>query len=46
MVVYRTLIQKVGRRGRVDHLNPQTMDHEMTRGPGHSKKGKKGKGPR
>ncbi len=40
MVVYRTLIQKVGRQGRVDHLNPQTMDHEMTRGPGHSKKGK------
>ena len=38
MVVYRTLIQKVGRNGRVDHLNPQTMDHEMTRGPGHSKK--------
>ncbi len=42
MVVYRTLIQKVGRNGRVDHLNPQTMDHEMTRGPGHSKKGRKG----
>jgi hypothetical protein len=38
MVVYRTLIQKVGRHGRVDHLNPQTMDHEMTRGPGHSKR--------
>ncbi len=37
MVVYRTLIQKVGRNGRVDHLNPQTMDHEMTRGPGHGK---------
>jgi hypothetical protein len=37
MVVYRTLIQKPGRRGRVDHLNPQTMDHEMTRGPGHGK---------
>jgi hypothetical protein len=38
MVVYRTLIQKVGRHGRVDHLNPQTMDHEMTRGAGHTKK--------
>jgi hypothetical protein len=37
MVVYRTLIQKPGRHGRVDHLNPQTMDHEMTRGHGHGK---------
>jgi hypothetical protein len=26
MVVYRTLIEVPGRRGRVDHLNPQTMD--------------------
>ena len=42
MVVYRTLIQKVGRHGRVDHLNPQTMDHEMTRGPGKAKKRGKG----
>jgi hypothetical protein len=32
MVVYRTMIQKPSRRGRVDHLNPQTMDHEMGRG--------------
>jgi hypothetical protein len=31
MVVYRTLIQKPRRHARVDHLNPQTMDHEMTR---------------
>jgi hypothetical protein len=36
MVVYRTLIQKPGRHARVDHLNPQTMDHEMTHGPGHN----------
>jgi hypothetical protein len=28
MVVYRTLLQKPGRNSRVDHLNPQTMDHE------------------
>jgi hypothetical protein len=28
MVVYRTLIQKPGRQGLVDHLNPQTMDFE------------------
>ena len=26
MVVYRAIIQKPGRRGVVDHLNPQTMD--------------------
>jgi hypothetical protein len=26
MVVYRTLIEKPGRRALVDHLNPQTMD--------------------
>ncbi|MGH2742233.1 MAG: hypothetical protein ACRDN8_07055 [Thermoleophilaceae bacterium] len=32
MVVYRTKIQKPGRRGLVDHLNPQTMDHVMTHG--------------
>ena len=32
MVVYRTRIQKPGRHGRVDHLNPQTMDHEMMDG--------------
>jgi hypothetical protein len=29
MVVYRTLIEQASRRNRVDHLNPQTMDHEM-----------------
>jgi hypothetical protein len=29
MVVYRTLIEGPGPDGRVDHLNPQTMDHEM-----------------
>jgi hypothetical protein len=34
MVVYRTRIQKPNRRNRVDHLNPQTMDHEMMRGGG------------
>ncbi len=28
MVVYRTLVEKPGKRNRVDHLNPQTMDHE------------------
>jgi hypothetical protein len=28
MVVYRTLLQKPGANARVDHLNPQTMDHE------------------
>ena len=27
MVVYRTIMQKVGKPKRVDHLNPQTMDH-------------------
>jgi hypothetical protein len=32
MVVYRTIIERPGRRGLVDHLNPQTMDHEMGRG--------------
>jgi hypothetical protein len=34
MVVYRTRIQEPNRRNRVDHLNPQTMDHEMMRGGG------------
>ncbi len=42
MVVYRTLIQKPGRHGRVDHLNPQTMDHEMLRGAGHTKRKSRG----
>jgi hypothetical protein len=26
--VYRTIIQKPGKSKLVDHLNPQTMDHE------------------
>jgi hypothetical protein len=34
MVVYRTLVEQPNRRNRVDHLNPQTMDHEMGRGGG------------
>jgi hypothetical protein len=29
MVVYRTMIEVPGPEGRVDHLNPQTMDHVM-----------------
>jgi hypothetical protein len=32
MVVYRTLVEAANRRNRVDHLNPQTMDHEMMGG--------------
>jgi hypothetical protein len=32
MVVYRTLVEEPNRRNRVDHLNPQTMDHEMSGG--------------
>jgi hypothetical protein len=34
MVVYRAKIQRPSRRGLVDHLNPQTMDHEMMTGGG------------
>jgi hypothetical protein len=34
MVVYRTLIEGPGADGVVDHLNPQTMDHEMMDRPG------------
>jgi hypothetical protein len=34
MVVYRTNIQRPSRRALVDHLNPQTMDHEMMGGGG------------
>jgi hypothetical protein len=34
MVVYRTRVQRPNRRNLVDHLNPQTMDHEMMRGGG------------
>jgi hypothetical protein len=30
MVVYRTRVQQPNRRNRVDHLNPQTMDHVMS----------------
>jgi hypothetical protein len=28
MVVYRAITEKPGKRNRVDHLNPQTMEHE------------------
>jgi hypothetical protein len=34
MVVYRAMIEVPGPEGRVDHLNPQTMDHEMMEEPG------------
>jgi hypothetical protein len=34
MVVYRTRVQGPNRRGLVDHLNPQTMDHMPTTGGG------------
>jgi hypothetical protein len=34
MVVYRTRVQQPNRRNRVDHLNPQTMDHMMVTGRG------------
>jgi hypothetical protein len=34
MVVYRAQIQRPNRRNLVDHLNPQTMDHEMMGGGG------------
>jgi hypothetical protein len=38
MVVYRTnKIPRPGRKGLVDHLNPQTMDHEMMTGMGRGK---------
>jgi hypothetical protein len=37
MVVYRTLVEQAKRRDRVDHLNPQTMDHEMGGGKGKGK---------
>jgi hypothetical protein len=32
MVVYRTLIEGPGRRGAVDHLNPQTIEEDADRG--------------
>jgi hypothetical protein len=36
MVVYRTnSLPRPRRKGLVDHLNPQTMDHEMMTGKGH-----------
>ena len=45
MVVYRTnKIPRPGRKGLVDHLNPQTMDHEMSMGKGHGKGKDKGRG--
>jgi hypothetical protein len=45
MVVYRTnKIPRPGRKGLVDHLNPQTMDHEMSMGKGHGKDKGRGKG--
>jgi hypothetical protein len=34
MVVYRTRVQEPNRHNRVDHLNPQTMDHMMGGGRG------------
>jgi hypothetical protein len=41
MVVYRTnKVPRPGRKGLVDHLNPQTMDHEMSVGNGGRGKGK------
>jgi hypothetical protein len=44
MVVYRARVQRPSRRNLVDHLNPQTMDHEMMdRGGGDKGKGKRGR---
>jgi hypothetical protein len=44
MVVYRTnRIPTPGRRGLVDHLNPQTMDHEMDSGKDKDRDKDKGK---
>ncbi len=38
MVVYRSnKVPRPGRKGLVDHLNPQTMDHEMSMGKGRGK---------
>jgi hypothetical protein len=52
MVVYRTRVQQPNRRNRVDHLNPQTMDHMMVMGRGDDdndddddRKGRGKKGP-
>jgi hypothetical protein len=45
MVVYRTnKVPRPGRKGLVDHLNPQTMDHEMGSGTGKRKGNGRGKG--
>jgi hypothetical protein len=44
MVVYRTRVQQPTRRNRVDHLNPQTMDHEMMRRGGDDDDDRKGRG--
>jgi hypothetical protein len=38
MVVYRARVQTPRRRNTVDHLNPQTMDHEMSMAKGHRKR--------
>jgi hypothetical protein len=44
MVVYRARVQRPSRRNLVDHLNPQTMDHDMMdRGGGDKGKGKRGR---
>jgi hypothetical protein len=44
MVVYRTnKIPRPGRKGLVDHLNPQTMDHEMEFGKGKDRDDDRGK---
>jgi hypothetical protein len=37
MVVYRARVPRPSRRNLVDHLNPQTMDHEMMDGGGGKK---------
>jgi hypothetical protein len=45
MVVYRTRVQQPNRRNRVDHLNPQTMDHVMSgRGGDDDDDDRKGRG--
>jgi hypothetical protein len=46
MVVYRARVEQPRRRNLVDHLNPQTMDHQMAMGGGNDDddRGKKGKG--
>ncbi|MGH2946992.1 MAG: hypothetical protein ACRDPC_12150 [Solirubrobacteraceae bacterium] len=45
MVVYRTIVERPGRHGLVDHLNPQTMDHELMHGGrGGDRDGDRGRG--